>query len=80
MLVTIYHERCEETRYARRVPMAEVEQNGYSLNSSRYVSATAAEEIDPQAVHQQLVEIEEKAAEATARHNQFLPELELPLI
>jgi type I restriction enzyme M protein len=43
-------------------------------------TATSAEEIDLLAVHQQLVEIEQKAAEATTRHNQFLQELGLPLI
>ncbi|AHJ98443.1 type I restriction-modification system subunit M [Hymenobacter swuensis] len=80
-IVGTYRERSEEDRYARRVPMAEIEQNGYNLNISRYVStATSAEEIDLLAVHKQLQEIEQKAAEATARHNAFLAELGLPLI
>jgi len=80
-IVATYRERTEEARYARRVPMTEVAQNGYNLNISRYVStATTAEEIDLQAVHQQLVALEAQAAEATARHNQFLAELGLPLI
>ena len=80
-IVGTYRERSEEDRYSRRVPMAEVAQNGYNLNISRYVStATAAEEIDLTAVHAQLVAIEEQAAEAAARHNAFLAELGLPLI
>ena len=80
-IVATYRERSEEDRYARRVPMAEIAQNGYNLNISRYVStATSAEEIDLLAVHDNLVAIEEKAAEAAARHNQFLQELGLPLI
>lgn len=80
-IVVTYRERSEEARYSRRVPMAEVEQNGYNLNISHYVStATSAEEIDLQVVHQHLVKIEEQAVEATARHNQFLAELGLPLI
>lgn len=80
-IVGTYRDRTEETRYARRVSMAEIEQNGYNLNISRYVStATTAEEIDLAAVHRQLVEIEKTAAEATARHNQFLAELGLPLL
>ncbi|WP_019949631.1 type I restriction-modification system subunit M [Hymenobacter aerophilus] len=80
-IVGTYRERSEEERYARRVPMPEVEANGYNLNISRYVStATAAEEIDLQAVHQQLVALEAQAAEAAARHNAFLAELGLPLI
>jgi type I restriction enzyme M protein len=80
-IVATYRERSETNRYARRVPMAEIAQNGYNLNISRYVStATSAEEIDLLAVHKQLVEIEQKAAEAATRHNQFLQELGLPLI
>ena len=80
-IVGTYRERTEEARYSRRVPMTEVAQNGYNLNISRYVStATSAEEIDLLAVHDNLVAIEEKVAEATARHNQFLQELGLPLI
>ena len=62
------------------VPMAEIELNGYNLNISRYVSTTtSAETIDLQAVHQTLMDIEEKAAAAAKRHNQFLQELGLPL-
>jgi len=80
-IVGTYRERTEEERYSRRVPMAEVAQNGYNLNISRYVStATAAEEIDLEAVHAQLVAVEAQAAEAAARHNAFLAELGLPLI
>ena len=80
-IVATYRDRTKEDRYSRPVPMAEIEQNGYNLNISRYVStATSAETIDLEAVHATLVEIEEKAAEATKRHNQFLQELGLPLI
>jgi type I restriction enzyme M protein len=80
-IVATYRERSEEDRYARRVSMAEIEQNGYNLNISRYVStATSAEEIDLLAVHQQLIEIEQKATDAAKRHNAFLQELGLPLI
>ncbi|RYE38199.1 MAG: SAM-dependent DNA methyltransferase, partial [Sphingobacteriales bacterium] len=68
----------EEERYSRRVSMAEIEQNGYNLNISRYVStATTEEEIDLAAVHAQLVEINKKAEEARMRHNEFLRELGL---
>ena len=82
-IVATYRERPQvpEARYARRVPMTEIAQNGYNLNISRYVStATAAEEIDLAAVHGQLAAIEQQAAEATSRHNQFLRELGLPPI
>ncbi|TYZ06087.1 type I restriction-modification system subunit M [Hymenobacter lutimineralis] len=80
-IVATYRDRTKEDRYSRPVPMAEIEQNGYNLNISRYVStATSAETIDLQAVHDTLVAIEEKAADAANRHNQFLQELGLPLI
>jgi len=80
-IVATYRDRTKEDRYSRPVPMAEIEQNGYNLNISRYVStATSAETIDLEAVHANLVEIEAKAAEAANRHNQFLQELGLPLI
>jgi type I restriction enzyme M protein len=79
--VDAYQFRKEETRYSRRVSMAEIEQNGYGLNISRYVSmATKEEAIDLNVVHQQLVEISRKAEEARAKHNEFLKELGLPLI
>ncbi len=59
----------------------EIEQNGYNLNISRYVSTAIAEEtIDLQAVHKELVSLEQKAQEARAKHNQFLKELGLPTI
>ena len=61
--------------------MAEIEENGYNLNISRYVStAQAEEEIDLQAVHAELTTLEGKIAEATHRHNAFLEELGLPLL
>lgn len=80
-IVGTYRERSEEDQYSRRVSMEEVAQNGYNLNISRYVStATAADEIDLEVVHAQLVAIEAQAADAAARHNAFLAELGLPLI
>ncbi|TCJ18137.1 type I restriction-modification system subunit M [Flaviaesturariibacter flavus] len=80
-IIDTYQHRKEEERYSRRVSMAEIEQNGFNLNISRYVStATTEEEIDLKAVHAQLVEINKKAEEARMRHNEFLRELGLPLI
>jgi type I restriction enzyme M protein len=80
-IIDTYRYRREEERYSRRVPMSEIEENGYNLNISRYVStAQAEEEIDLQAVHQELTTLEAKIAEATQRHNAFLQELGLPLL
>ena len=58
--------------------VAEIETNDFNLNISRYVS-TAKEEIaiDLSATNKELVEIEKKIREATAKHNEFLKELGL---
>ena len=78
-IIETYQYRKEEKRYARRVPMEEIEENDYNLNISRYVSTAKPEpEIDLAATHRELVEIEESIGEAKARHNEFLKELGLP--
>lgn len=65
-------------RYSRRVSMDEIEQNGYNLNISRYVSTSVDEEvIDLAEVNKQLVDIDKKIADARNRHNAFLKELGL---
>ncbi|MGY1519622.1 type I restriction-modification system subunit M [Luteimonas sp. A482] len=80
-IVSTYRERSEESRYARRVDMAEIEKNEFNLNISRYVSTARAEsEIDLAEVHSGLVTIEKEIAEAKKRHNSFLKELGLPLL
>jgi type I restriction enzyme M protein len=80
-IVGAYQFRREEGRFSRRVPMSEIAQNDYNLNISRYVStAIAEEEIDLALVHDELVDIEGKIADATAKHNEFLAELGLPLL
>lgn len=59
--------------------MAEIEQNDFNLNISRYVStAQAEEEIDLQVVHAELEAVERTIVEAKQRHNNFLVELGLP--
>jgi type I restriction enzyme M protein len=81
-IVTTYRERPEKPidRYARRVGLAEIEQNDYNLNISRYVSTSTDEEvIDLKTVHQQLLEIEDRATKFRNLHNQYLQELGLPL-
>lgn len=80
-IVSTYQFRREEARYARRVPMAEIEANDFNLNISRYVStAVAEEEIDLEAVHRELVAVEAAIEAAKSRHNEFLRELGLPLL
>ncbi|MBB6240191.1 type I restriction enzyme M protein [Pedobacter sp. AK013] len=77
-IVETYKNRLEEARYSRRVSMDEIEQNGYNLNISRYVSTSIDEEIiDLAEVNKQLVDIDKKIADARNRHNAFLKELGL---
>ena len=80
-IVETYQHRREEKRYSRRVEMAEIEEHGYNLNITRYVStAQAEEEIDLQATHTELVEAEKSIKAAKDKHNAFLKELGLPLL
>jgi type I restriction enzyme M protein len=70
--------REEAVRYSRRVAMAEIEKNGFNLNISRYIStAVGKAEMDLDATHGELVEIEKAIAAAKHRHNAFLKELGL---
>lgn len=80
-IIDTYQFRREEDRYSMRVGMERIADEGYNLNISRYIS-TAEEEtaIDLSATHKELVEIEKQVREATAKHNEFLKELGLPLL
>ena len=78
-IVDTYQHRKEEERYARCVPMEEIEENDYNLNISRYVSTAEPEkQLDLAAVHRDLVRIENDISEAKETHNGFLKELGLP--
>lgn len=78
-IVDTYRYRREEPKFSQRISMARIEQEGYNLNISRYVSnAKEEEEIDLEANFQKLLEIEKQIAEAKGRHNGFLRELGLP--
>ncbi|MFN4315484.1 MAG: type I restriction-modification system subunit M [Chitinophagaceae bacterium] len=80
-IVETYKNRSDHDRYARKVSLDEIEQNGYNLNISRYVNTSIEEEkIDLKAVNQRLVEIDSKIQEARDRHNRYLDELGLPRI
>jgi type I restriction enzyme M protein len=80
-IIDTYQFRTEAARYSRRVEMAEIEKNDFNLNISRYISTvTADEEIDLAANHAKLMDIEEEIKAATAKHNEFLKELGLPLL
>jgi type I restriction enzyme M protein len=80
-IIDTYQHRNEEDRYARRVPMEEIEANGYNLNISRYISTVQAEEeISLQAVNEELFSLEQDIEKAREKHNAFLRELELPVL
>jgi type I restriction enzyme M protein len=82
-IVTTYQQRPEKEvpRYARRVTLKEIAENDYNLNISRYVSTAQEEaEVDLAGTHAELVRIEDDICKATAKHNEFLKELGLPLL
>ena len=77
-IIATYQFRKEDARYSRRVEMAEIAKNDYNLNISRYISTAVGEaEIDLDATHSELVEIEKTVAAAKRKHNEFLKELGL---
>jgi type I restriction enzyme M protein len=80
-IVETYQHRREEARYSKRVSMDRIAEEGYNLNIARYISTAVQEpEVDLAAAHRELVEAESAIREATAKHNQFLKELGLPLL
>jgi len=80
-IIDTYKNRTEETRYSRRVEMAEIKKNDFNLNISRYIStAVGEEEISLEETNAELVEIETAISTATGKHNDFLKELGLPLL
>jgi type I restriction enzyme M protein len=68
--------KCQETELSEFVTYGDI-----PTGISRYVS-TAREEavVDLAATHAELVRIEGEIAKATAKHNEFLKELGLPLL
>jgi type I restriction enzyme M protein len=72
-IIKTYQFREEETRYSRRVGMAEIEKNDFNLNISRYITTAVADtQIDLAATHAELLKIETDIAAAKAKHNAFL--------
>lgn len=79
-IIETYQFRKEEDRYSRRVPLSEIEQNGYNLNISRYVSTFVEEEpIDIHAVMKEIKELEAKRNELDKEIEVYLKELGLVL-
>lgn len=77
-IVETYQFRKEESRFSRLVSLAEIKENDYNLNITRYVNLTKDEEpIDLKAVTKQLHETDAKIEEACNKLNVFLKELGL---
>jgi type I restriction enzyme M protein len=65
-------------RYARRVSMAEIAENDFNLNITRYVSVAKVDaKVDLGEVHKRLQDIDKRIAAAAKEHNQYLKELGL---
>ena len=63
-------------KYARIVPLAEIEQNGWNLNISRYVDTSEEEElVDVAEEVRKLRQLEQERAAAEVRMNRYLAEL-----
>ena len=80
-IVNTYINRAEEERYSRRVGMDKIVENDYNLNITRYVSTAEPEPVvDLGKTHRAIVEADEDIRKMTAKHNEYLEELGLPLL
>ena len=80
-IINTYQYRKEDARYSMRVSMERIEQEGYNLNISRYISTVIAdEEIDLDKLNNDMINLEDKISNARNTHNAFLKELGLPLL
>ena len=71
-----FHAFADVEKYARVVPLAEIEQNDWNLNISRYVDTSDEEErIDVGEAVRKLRELEQERAAAEATMNRYLTEL-----
>ena len=67
-IIDTYQFRKEEERYSKRISMERIAEEGYNLNISRHIStAISEEEVDLEATHVKLVEIEASSATGPAR-------------
>ena len=75
---TVFHTYADVEKYARVVPISEIEQNDWNLNISRYVdTAVEQERIDVKEAVRKLRELEQQRAMAETRMNRYLTELGL---
>jgi type I restriction enzyme M protein len=75
-IAAAFHAHQDMPRYARAVPLEEIEKNDFNLNISRYVeTAEAQDKVDVRAAIAKLRELEKTRGEAEAKMNGFLREL-----
>ena len=75
-IVGTFHAYADVEKYARVVPLAEIERNDWNLNISRYVDTSVKEErIDVVKAVRTLREMEQQRAAAEATMNRYLAEL-----
>ncbi len=81
-IVETYQHRTEKERFSRLVALEEIEnEHDFNLNISRYVSTGEPEEdVDLDAVYEQLSGLGEQIGSAARRHNDYLKELGLPTL
>ena len=71
-----FHAYADAEKYARVVPLAEIEQNDWNLNISRYVDTSEEEErIDVAEAVRKLRELERERSAAETTMNRYLAEL-----
>ena len=77
-IIDTYSQRREEARYSRRVPIAEIRQNGYNLNIPRYIDTYEEEEpIDLPTVMHRIQELEAHRADLDRQIDAYFAELGL---
>ena len=77
-IIKAYQFREPNDRYSTRVSMERIEQEGYNLNISRYISTAVADElVDLEIVNSELLSLEEQIIKSKDAHNKFLKELGL---
>ena len=75
-IASTFHACADVDRYARVVPLAEIEENEWNLNISRYVDTSEEEQpIDVGEAVRELRELERARAEAESTMNRYLAEL-----
>ena len=75
-IASTFHAYADVEKYARVVPLAEIEQNDWNLNISRYVDTSEEEErIDVAEAVRKLRELEQERAAAEETMNRYLAEL-----